>query len=72
MNTRSSVSRIVKFTIVDKLDDPEVMVSTLLDFADKHSDAMLIAFGCTDDYASMLIHYGDRLRPKIHRAVHRS
>ena len=60
----SNYSRIVKFTIVEKLDDPEVMVSTLLDFADKHSDAMLIAFGCTDDYASMLIHYGDRLRPK--------
>lgn len=60
----SNYSRIVKFTIVEKLDDPEVMVSTLLDFADKHSDAKLIAFGCTDDYASMLIHYGDRLRPK--------
>ena len=60
----SNYSRIVKFTIVEKLDDPEVMVSTLLAFAEKHPDAKLIAFGCTDDYASMLIHYGDRLRPK--------
>ena len=60
----SNYTRIIKFTIVEHIDDPEVMIKTLTDFADEHKDATLIAFGCTDDYASMLIHYGDRLRPR--------
>ncbi len=60
----SNYTRIIKFTAVEELDNPEVMVKTLLDFADKHEGATLIAFGCTDDYADMLIHYGDRLRPR--------
>lgn len=59
----SNYTRIIKFTVVEKLDDPEVLVSTLLAFAKEHEGARLIAFGCTDDYASMLIHCGDRLRP---------
>ncbi len=57
-------TRIIRFTAVENLDDPKVMVKTLLDFADKHEGETLIAFGCTDDYADMLIHYGDRLRPR--------
>lgn len=57
-------TRILKFTPVEKLDDPDTMVETLLKFADEHKDATLIAFGCTDDYADMLIHHGDRLRPR--------
>ena len=60
----SNYTRIIKFTVVEELEDPEVMVKTLLDFADKHEGAKLIAFGCTDEYASMLIHWGDRLRPR--------
>lgn len=60
----SNYTRIIKFTIVEHIDEPEVMIKTLTDFAAKHEDATLIAFGCTDDYASMLIHYGDRLRPR--------
>lgn len=60
----SNYTRILKFTAVEKLDEPEVMVKTLTDFADAHEGATLIAFGCTDDYASMLIHYGDKLRPR--------
>ena len=60
----SNYTRIIKFTIVEHIDDPEVMVKTLTDFANAHEGATLIAFGCTDDYASMLIHYGDRLRPR--------
>ncbi len=60
----SSYTRIIKFTIVEHIDDPDVMVETLMDFASKHPGATLIAFGCTDDYASMLIHHGDRLRPR--------
>ncbi len=57
-------TRIIKFTAVENLDDPDVMVETLLKFADAHPESTLIAFGCTDDYADMLIHHGDRLRPR--------
>ena len=60
----SNYTRIIKFTAVEKLDEPDVMVETLLKFADEHEGATLIAFGCTDDYADMLIHHGDRLRPR--------
>jgi len=59
----SNYTRIIKFTAVEKLDDPDVMVETLTKFAKEHKGATLIAFGCTDDYADMLIHHGDRLRP---------
>ena len=59
----SNYTRIIKFTAVEKLDDPDVMVETLMNFAKSHEGATLIAFGCTDDYADMLIHHGDRLRP---------
>lgn len=60
----SNYTRIINFTAVEKLDDPDVMVQTLMRFADEHEGATLIAFGCTDDYADMLIHHGDRLRPR--------
>ncbi len=60
----SNYTRIINFTAVEKLDEPDVMVETLMRFADEHEDATLIAFGCTDDYADMLIHHGDRLRPR--------
>ncbi len=60
----SNYTRIINFTATPKLDDPDVMVQTLMRFADEHEGATLIAFGCTDDYADMLIHHGDRLRPR--------
>ncbi len=60
----SNYTRIIHFTAVERLDDPEVMIRTLTEFADAHEGATLIAFGCTDDYASMLIHHGDKLRPR--------
>ncbi len=60
----SNYTRIISFTAVEKLDEPDVMVETLMRFADEHEGATLIAFGCTDDYADMLIHHGDRLRPR--------
>ena len=59
----SKNARIINFTAVEKLDDPDVMVKTLMGFAKEHEGATLIAFGCTDDYADMLIHHGDKLRP---------
>ncbi len=60
----TSYSRILKFTIVENLDRDEVLLETLNTFADAHPDDVLIVFGCTDDYASMLIHLGDQLRPR--------
>lgn len=58
----SNYTRIINFTIVEHIDDPEVMVKTLTDFAKAHEGAKLIALGCTDDYASMLIHCKERLK----------
>ena len=54
-------SRIVRFTAVPELDSEPVMLRTLTDFAEAHPDARLILFGCTDDYAAMIIRNKDRL-----------
>ena len=57
----TSNSRIVKFTSVPKLSDPGVMRSVLQTFAQEHSGQTLIAIGCTDEYAEMLIEYKEEL-----------
>lgn len=56
-------TKIIDFTIVKDLNAPESMIRTLTEFAEEHKDSKLIVMGCTDEYADMLIHYGDRLRP---------
>ena len=48
-------SRIVKFTIVPDIDNETTMLRVLRDFAAKHPDKRLYLFGCTDDYAAMII-----------------
>ncbi len=48
-------SKIVRFTTVPDMDDETVMMRILTDFAAKHPDAQLYLFGCTDDYAAMII-----------------
>lgn len=48
-------SSIVKFTVVENIDKDEVLISVLTEFASSHNDGKLILFGCTDDYAAMLI-----------------
>ena len=54
-------SRIVLFTAVPELDSEPVMLKTLTDFAAAHPDGRLILFGCTDDYAAMIIRNKDKL-----------
>ena len=53
--------RIVKFRAVPDIDDPEVMLNTLEEFAGRHAGEKLILMGCTDDYATLIIKYQKRL-----------
>ena len=48
-------SRIVRFTIVPDIDNETTMLRVLRDFAAKHPGKRLYLFGCTDDYAAMII-----------------
>ena len=54
-------SRIVRCTYVPDVDDPDVLLRTVTDFANAHKDAVCVVLGCTDDYASLLIDLRDRL-----------
>lgn len=54
-------SKIVNFHAVSDIDSDETMLRVLGDFADAHPDARLILFGCTDDYAAMIIRNRDKL-----------
>ena len=54
-------SRIIRFTAVPEIDRDEVMLETLTAFAESHPDGKLILFGCTDDYAAMIIRNKDKL-----------
>lgn len=57
-------SKIVRFTTVPDLDDPNVFVKTFLDFANNHTDKKLILIGCTDDYAGLIIKSCEKLGDK--------
>ncbi len=57
-------SRIVKFHTVPGLDNDDIMVSEMQNFADKNKGAALILLGCTDDYAAMIIRNKARLEDK--------
>lgn len=50
-------SSLIDFTIVPDIDTDEVMLRVLNEYAKKHSDGKLILFGCTDDYAAMIIRH---------------
>lgn len=54
-------SRIVHCTYVPDVDDPDVLLRTVTEFANAHKDAVCVVLGCTDDYASLLIDLRDRL-----------
>ena len=56
-------SKIVRFTAIPDLDTPEVLLSTLLDFAKKHKGERLFLIGCTDAYADLIIELAEKLRP---------
>ena len=48
-------SKIIRFTAVPDIDNDAVMLRTLTEFAQAHKEAKLLLFGCTDDYAAMII-----------------
>ena len=48
-------SRIINFTVVPDIDNEETMMKTLTAFAEEHKGEKLYLFGCTDDYAAMII-----------------
>ena len=54
-------SDIVKFTVEKGLSDDAVTVSLLLSFAKEHAGDELYLFGCTDEYAEMIIRNRDVL-----------
>ncbi len=56
-------SRFLRFTSVPNLDNPDIMVEVLVEFAKAHPDEPLIVLGCTDDYASLLISRKADLEP---------
>ena len=54
-------SRIVNFTAVADMDSDATMLKILTDFAHEHEGDRLYLFGCTDDYAAMIIRNRDKL-----------
>ncbi|MBQ8641058.1 MAG: ATP-grasp domain-containing protein [Clostridia bacterium] len=54
-------STIIHFTIVPEIDRDAVMLDTLHRFADAHIGDKMILFGCTDDYAAMIIRNREEL-----------
>ena len=54
-------SRIINFKIVPDIDNEETMVATLTAFAQEHKGEKLYLFGCTDDYAAMIIRCKSKL-----------
>ena len=54
-------STIIHFTIVPEIDRDEVMLDTLHRFADAHIGDKMLLFGCTDDYAAMIIRNREEL-----------
>ncbi len=58
-------STIIHFTIVPDIDNDAVMLDTLHRFADAHIGDKLLLFGCTDDYAAMIIRNREELSDYI-------
>lgn len=48
-------SRLVHFTVVPDIDNEQTMLRVLREFAAQHAGKKLYLFGCTDDYAAMII-----------------
>lgn len=48
-------SRLIHFTVVEDMDNEDTMLRVLHDFAREHTGETLYLFGCTDDYAAMII-----------------
>lgn len=54
-------SAIINFTSVAGLSEDEKAVRTLVDFALEHKECELYLFGCTDEYAEMIIRNSNEL-----------
>ena len=54
-------SKIVDFTAIADIDSDETMLATLAKFAADHRGEKLVLFGCTDDYAAMIIRNREKL-----------
>lgn len=54
-------SKIINFTVVPDMDNEETMIKVLTDFAGQHEGEELYLFGCTDDYAAMIIRNSSKL-----------
>lgn len=50
-------SKLIEFHIVPDIDTDETMLRVLREYAETHKDGRLILFGCTDDYATMIIRH---------------
>ncbi|MBQ3527664.1 MAG: ATP-grasp domain-containing protein [Clostridia bacterium] len=48
-------SKIINFKVVPDIDNEDTMIRELTAFAKEHEGARLFLFGCTDDYAAMII-----------------
>ena len=48
-------SKIINFKTVPDMDNEDTMLRELHEFAKQHRDSRLYLFGCTDDYAAMII-----------------
>ena len=48
-------SKIVHFTTVPDMDNEDTMLRILHEFAAQHTGKKLYLFGCTDDYAAMIL-----------------
>ncbi len=55
-------SKIINFKTVEKLDNDDVMIEVLSQFAKEHEGKKLILLGGTDDYAAMIIRHRDELQ----------
>ena len=54
-------SRFLSFTAVDGLNDPDLLCTLLLDFAQKTEGATRILLPCTDEYAELLMQNREKL-----------
>ncbi len=58
-------SKIVDFIANEAIDRDEVFVRSLNDFAEAHPDKKILAVGCGDSYAALLIRHQDEFRDNV-------
>lgn len=58
----TSHSRFISFMQISHLDNAEICISALRDFAQQHQEKILVLMGCTDEYAEFIIDYKERLQ----------